>query len=425
MTDDYGYNRADAGLVRSGPRMHARMQGGLRLGRRRCCSRSATAGRRFNSVDIDRRGGRRAGPRGRARAARATAALPGRRHGPAVRTRIVDLRSPGARGRRRRALFPAWECPTDTPSRPAIRCGSEPAASPSRSRALKVYRDIYYTRGRRAERRRPADPARSGRVFRAGRQQPRLQRRTELGRRGAIKQSQLIGKPLVVHLPSRPGRVHASAGTHATFAFLISAGCDIFDSDVGISGCDDETRPEPSDKTKLSAARTNFQSHPEPDPTRQHTEQPRLSWQRRQNPRGRRPNPRGPRAQEQSQRLESRCAARSRPAVGHAGNDRVDRRRVRPGVSVQDVRGGSLRDPHRLDGSHASGPQQGGHCPKCGTQFTIGASDEVESETDYVIPGARITRPSARIAAIASAEGPGLQRPRLQGGPHSGHEVFV
>lgn len=30
-------------------------------------------------------------------------------------------------------------------------------------------------------------------------------------------------------------------------------------------------------------------------------------------------------------------------------------------------------------------------CPKCGTHFTFGASDEVESETDYVIPGARIT----------------------------------
>jgi signal peptidase I len=29
-------------------------------------------------------------------------------------------------------------------------------------------------------------------------------------------------------------------------------------------------------------------------------------------------------------------------------------------------------------------------CPKCGTEFTIGASDEVETETDYVIPGARI-----------------------------------
>jgi signal peptidase I len=29
-------------------------------------------------------------------------------------------------------------------------------------------------------------------------------------------------------------------------------------------------------------------------------------------------------------------------------------------------------------------------CPKCGTEFTIGASDEVETETDYVIPNARI-----------------------------------
>src|ERR1700733_12416678 len=30
-------------------------------------------------------------------------------------------------------------------------------------------------------------------------------------------------------------------------------------------------------------------------------------------------------------------------------------------------------------------------CPKCGTHLTIGASDEVQPETDYVIPGARIT----------------------------------
>ncbi len=37
------------------------------------------------------------------------------------------------------------------------------------------------------------------------------------------------------------------------------------------------------------------------------------------------------------------------------------------------------------------GRNKDGVCPKCGTHFTIGASDEVESETDYVIPGARIT----------------------------------
>src|SRR5271156_1285670 len=29
------------------------------------------------------------------------------------------------------------------------------------------------------------------------------------------------------------------------------------------------------------------------------------------------------------------------------------------------------------------------HCPMCGFDFRIGASDEVESETDYVIPAAR------------------------------------
>ena len=36
------------------------------------------------------------------------------------------------------------------------------------------------------------------------------------------------------------------------------------------------------------------------------------------------------------------------------------------------------------------GRNKAAHCPKCGTDFTIGASDEVETETDYVIPGARI-----------------------------------
>jgi signal peptidase I len=36
------------------------------------------------------------------------------------------------------------------------------------------------------------------------------------------------------------------------------------------------------------------------------------------------------------------------------------------------------------------GRNKSAQCPKCGTEFTIGASDEVETETDYVIPNARI-----------------------------------
>jgi signal peptidase I len=36
------------------------------------------------------------------------------------------------------------------------------------------------------------------------------------------------------------------------------------------------------------------------------------------------------------------------------------------------------------------GRNKAAHCPMCNTDFTIGASDEVETETDYVIPGARI-----------------------------------
>ncbi len=42
-------------------------------------------------------------------------------------------------------------------------------------------------------------------------------------------------------------------------------------------------------------------------------------------------------------------------------------------------------------------------CPKCGTHFTIGASDEVENETDYVIPDMRIdsaTCPNCRYRLV-------------------------
>ena len=46
-------------------------------------------------------------------------------------------------------------------------------------------------------------------------------------------------------------------------------------------------------------------------------------------------------------------------AIGDAGNDRIGRRRICAGVSVQDVRGRSVRHPHWVDGSDPSGAKQG------------------------------------------------------------------
>lgn len=64
-------------------------------------------------------------------------------------------------------------------------------------------------------------------------------------------------------------------------------------------------------------------------------------------------------------------------------------------------------------------------CPKCGTHLTIGASDEVQPETDYVIPGAQDHLSRVSELPISNRRRPGLQRPRVQGRPHSGHEILL
>ncbi len=71
---------------------------------------------------------------------------------------------------------------------------------------LRVYRDIYYTRG--MGRNAIDQPIQLGEdeFFVLGDNSPG----SNDGRnwlQGAIQRSQLIGKPFVVHLPSRPGRI--------------------------------------------------------------------------------------------------------------------------------------------------------------------------------------------------------------------------
>jgi len=101
-------------------------------------------------------------------------------------------------------LFPAWECETahSEPPRRPLQIGACGAAV--RVAALKVYRDIHYTRGQgRNGVDRPIRLA-ANEYFVLGDNSPV----SNDGRSwvdGAVPESQLIGKPLVVHLPSRPG----------------------------------------------------------------------------------------------------------------------------------------------------------------------------------------------------------------------------
>jgi signal peptidase I/rubredoxin len=103
-------------------------------------------------------------------------------------------------------LFPAWECPTDRaePSRVPVRFGVRGGAvDVSR---LRVYRDIYYTRGQ--GRNGVDQPIQLGadEFFVLGDNSP-VSNDGRSWPQGAIKRSQLIGKPFAVHLPSRPGRI--------------------------------------------------------------------------------------------------------------------------------------------------------------------------------------------------------------------------
>jgi len=103
-------------------------------------------------------------------------------------------------------LFPPWECPTDPaePSRIPVRIGARGIAVEVSH--LRVYRDVYYTRG--GGRNAVDQPIQLGadEFFVLGDNSP-VSNDGRSWPQGAIKQSQLIGKPLVVHLPSRPGRI--------------------------------------------------------------------------------------------------------------------------------------------------------------------------------------------------------------------------
>jgi signal peptidase I len=109
-------------------------------------------------------------------------------------------------------LFPRFECATDRaePSRTPLRIGARNIdVEVSR---LRVYRDVYYTRG--GGRNGVDQPIQLGpdELFALGDNSP-VSNDGRSWQQGAIKLSQLIGKPIVVHLPSRPGRISAGGFT--------------------------------------------------------------------------------------------------------------------------------------------------------------------------------------------------------------------
>jgi signal peptidase I/rubredoxin len=103
-------------------------------------------------------------------------------------------------------LFPPWIGPTDQAEPPhvPVRIGAR-GVDVEVSR-LRVYRDIYYTRGQ--GRNASDEPVQLGpdEFFVLGDNSP-VSNDGRSWAQAAIKQSQLIGKPFIVHLPSRPGRI--------------------------------------------------------------------------------------------------------------------------------------------------------------------------------------------------------------------------
>jgi signal peptidase I len=101
-------------------------------------------------------------------------------------------------------IFPAWDYGTThaEPPRIPLRIGAQGTAV--RLWALKVYRDIHYTRGQGRHGVDRPIRLRADEYFVLGDNSP-VSNDGRGWADGAVAESQLIGKPLVVHLPSRPG----------------------------------------------------------------------------------------------------------------------------------------------------------------------------------------------------------------------------
>lgn len=213
ITDDYGYNRADAGLVPMRVRdimLECEVafdsdsgQMLFEIGDGRQTYR-LTIDRSHNSAQLTTEGSseplRTAAIRGSAIHKRFRLEL-------SIFDRQVLAAIDGT------LVFPAWKCDLvhAEPPRTPLRIGA--CGASARVSELKVYRDIYYTRGQgRNAVDRPLQLA-ADEYFVLGDNSPV----SNDGRSwvdGAVRESQLIGKPIFVHLPSQPGQFTLFGHTH-------------------------------------------------------------------------------------------------------------------------------------------------------------------------------------------------------------------
>ncbi len=214
ITDDYGYNRADTGLVSLRVRdimlecdLAFDSDAGQLLfeigdGRQTYCL-TIDQSRKETRLTV----GDRAEPL-------RSAALPRNAGSQPLRIELSIFDRQVIAAVNGTPLFPTWECDAghSEPPRTPLRIGARGAAV--RVSALKVYRDIHYTRGQgRNGVDRPIRLA-ANEYFVLGDNSP-VSNDGRSWADGAVQESQLIGKPLVVHLPSRPGEF--TIGGHARY----------------------------------------------------------------------------------------------------------------------------------------------------------------------------------------------------------------
>jgi signal peptidase I len=201
ITDDYGYNRADSGLVAMRVRdIMLECELGFDSDAGQVIFEIGD-GSQIYRLTIDRSRNE------------ANLTVPGRnpplrtaRIGkqPSFKIELSDFDRQVVAAIDGKSLFPAYECDAAhaEPPRTPLRIGG--CGASARVSALKVFRDIYYTRGQgRNGVDRPFRLA-ANEYFVLGDNSP-VSNDGRSWIEGAVQESQLIGKPLVVHLPSRPG----------------------------------------------------------------------------------------------------------------------------------------------------------------------------------------------------------------------------